>query len=98
MARVVRIQAIYATDEMYYGALLDDACNPPRSINVVDPFYTRGDESVTSFFKLAKDRCEKLGQLVCPTKTRLDVEALIRKDQNGHLIAELKHIYSAQSQ
>lgn len=92
--KVIRLEAIYKSDEMYYSALFDESCDSQKTIDVEHPMRTHGDESVAAFFHEVSERCKKKQQTVCPTKVNLDVDVLIRRKQDGGLIAEFMHVRS----
>ncbi|WP_201313068.1 hypothetical protein [Dyella sp. EPa41] len=94
VGKVVRLKAVYKSDEMYYSALFDETCDKQKTLDVEHPLRTHGDQSVVAFFHEVSDRCKKKQQVVCPTKVDLDVDVLIRKKQDGGSIAEFMHIRS----
>jgi hypothetical protein len=86
----VAIDAVYVSDHMFYSYLESTNCDGVKGIEVVDPIYGHGDDSVARFFKLEDSRCKMHGGLLCPVRIKVKAIALIRPDKGGKLLAELK--------
>src|SRR5690348_17615347 len=67
LGKIVRIRGTYKTDTMFYAALISPGCaTTPRTINVADPIYTKGDTSVKTFFAHERFGTGCGNQSVCP--------------------------------